>query len=121
MGIALRYEWNIPITDARSILPLRFTDGRAHGMNDFTRPALVPHARYRWDKIREQHQIVYPEGVLVLNETGAAIVRLCDGRTTAQLLAALGAEFPDAQIEADVEAFLARIDKKGLLRDAPAS
>ena len=86
-----------------------------------TRPALAPHARYRWDKIREQHQIVYPEGVLVLNETGAAIVRLCDGRTTAQLLAALGAEFPDSQIEADVDAFLARLSKKGLLRDAPAS
>ncbi len=85
-----------------------------------TRPALAPQARYRWDKIREQHQLVYPEGVLVLNETGAAIVRLCDGRTTAQLLAALEAEFPDAQIEADVEAFLARLSKRGWLRDAPA-
>ena len=93
-------------------------------MNDgifITRPALVPQARYRWDKIREQHQIVYPEGVLVLNETGAAIVRLCDGRPTALLLTALRAEFPDAQIEADVEAFLARLSKKGLLCDAPAS
>ena len=86
-----------------------------------TRPELVSHARYRWDKVREQHQIVYPEGVLVLNETGAAIVRLCDGRTTVQLLAALGAEFPDAGIEADVEAFLGRLSKKGLLRDAPTS
>ncbi len=86
-----------------------------------SRPALVPHARYRWDKVREQHQIVYPEGVLVLNETGAAIVRLCDGRTTAQLLATLGAEFPDARIEVDVEAFLRRLNKRRLLRDAPAS
>ncbi len=86
-----------------------------------TRPALVPHARYRWDKIREQHQVVYPEGLLVLNETGAAIVRLCDGRTTTQLLAALEVEFPGAQIEADVEAFLTRLNTKGLLRDAPAT
>ncbi len=102
----------------------RSTLGRAYGMNDgllITRLALVPQARYRWDKIREQHQIVYPEGVLVLNETGAAIVRLCDGRTTAQLLTALRAEFPDARIEADVETFIARLSKKGLLCDAPAS
>ena len=102
----------------------RSTLRRAYGMNygiSITRPALVPQARYRWDKIREQHQVVYPEGVLVLNETGASIVRLCDGRTTAQLVATLQAEFPDAQIEADVAAFLARLSKKGLLCDAPAS
>ena len=45
---------------------------------DLKTPRLVPFARYRWDKIREQHQIVYPEGVLVLNRTGAEIVQRMD-------------------------------------------
>ena len=82
---------------------------------------LVSHARYRWDKIRQQHQIVYPEGVLVLNETGAAIVRLCDGRTGAQLTAALEQEFNGAKLQDDLEAFLDRLKRKGLLREAQDS
>jgi coenzyme PQQ biosynthesis protein PqqD len=82
------------------------------------RPLLVPHARYRWDALRQQHQLVFPEGLLVLNETGAAIVRLCDGRTLAELLAALGKQFPGTTPGEDVHAFLERLARKGLLRDA---
>ncbi len=85
------------------------------------RPMLVPHARYRWDKIRSQHQIVYPEGVLVLNETGAPMVRLCDGRTTEALVDALQQEYPGADVSSDVRAFLNRLNQKGMLRDAPAA
>ncbi len=81
------------------------------------RPLLASHARYRWDKLRRQHQLVYPEGILVLNETGAAIVKLCDGRGTGQLVAALQEQFPHSQPEADVEEFCERLARKGLLRD----
>jgi coenzyme PQQ biosynthesis protein PqqD len=82
---------------------------------------LVPHARYRWDRLREQHQIVFPEGILVLNEPGAAIIQLCDGRTTAEVLAALAAQFPDGDFGEDVRGFLERLARKGLLRDAADS
>ena len=85
---------------------------------DIERPVLVAHARYHWDNIRGQHQLVFPEGILVLNETGMAIVRLCDGRSLAELLAALGEQFPGADLSADVQAFLERLSRKGLLRDA---
>jgi len=54
------------------------------------RPVLTSLARYRWDKLRKQHQIVFPEGVLVLNESGAAIVQHCDGRSTDELIATVG-------------------------------
>jgi len=79
---------------------------------------LVVHARYRWDKLRRQHQLVFPEGILVLNEPGAAIVQLCDGRPLAELLAVLGDRFPGANLGADVQTFLERLVQKGLLRDA---
>jgi pyrroloquinoline quinone biosynthesis protein D len=82
------------------------------------RPILSPHARYRWDKLREEHQLLFSEGVLVLNETGAAIVRLCDGRSISDLVASLEEQFPQAELAADVPAFLERLVQKGLLRDA---
>jgi pyrroloquinoline quinone biosynthesis protein D len=89
--------------------------------SELRRPVLVPHARYRWDKLRRQHQIVFPEGMLVLNEPGAAILKLCDGRSTQELLAALGDQFPDGEVGEDVYAFLQRLARKGLLRDAAES
>jgi pyrroloquinoline quinone biosynthesis protein D len=84
------------------------------------RPLLVRHARYRWDELRRQHQLVFPEGLLVLNDTGAAIVRLCDGRSLNELLAALGEQFAGRPPADEVAAFLQRLVKKGLLREAPA-
>lgn len=89
--------------------------------SDLRRPALVPHARYRWDKLRQQHQLVFPEGILVLNESGAAIVQRCDGRPLDELRAALSAQFPDANLDEDVRGFLERLARKGLLRDAADS
>jgi pyrroloquinoline quinone biosynthesis protein D len=82
------------------------------------RPRLGPHVRYRWDAVRRQHQLVFPEGILVLNDPGAVIVRLCDGRLVSELIAALGERFPEADLVEDVPAFLQRLGQKGLLCDA---
>jgi coenzyme PQQ biosynthesis protein PqqD len=82
------------------------------------RPLLARGARYRWDELRQQHQLVFPEGILVLNATGAAIVRLCNGRPVKELLAALASEFPDAETAEDASGFLDRLARKGLVRDA---
>ncbi len=82
------------------------------------RPLLVRHARYRWDDLRGQHQLVFPEGLLVLNDSAAAIVRLCDGRTVEELDAALREQFVDRPLDEDVLEFLERLARKGLLRDA---
>lgn len=81
------------------------------------RPVLVRHARYRWDEVRGRHQLLYPEGILVLNDTAAAIVRLCDGRSVEELRAALAGQFSGSPAE-DVSEFLQRLYEKGLLRDA---
>jgi pyrroloquinoline quinone biosynthesis protein D len=84
----------------------------------FRRPILVRHARYRWDELRRQHQLVFPEGILILNDSGAAIVRLCDGRSLDELLAALAEQFGKVPPDEEVSAFLQRLAQKGLLRDA---
>lgn len=81
------------------------------------RPLLAPGVRYRWDATREQHQLLFPEGLLVLNESGAAIVRLCDGRTTDEVICELESQVSNGNPTDDVHPFLARLAKKGLLRD----
>ena len=81
------------------------------------RAVLAPGARYRWDEVRQEHQIVFPEGVLVLNESAAAIVRLCDGRSTEELIGALREQIGDIDPSRDVHDLLNRLAKKGVLRD----
>ena len=81
-------------------------------------PVLAPHARYRWDKVRNEHQLVFPEGMIVLNEPGKAIVELCDGRSLDEMVAALKEKFPGAEPEDDVREFLGRLAERGLVNDA---
>jgi pyrroloquinoline quinone biosynthesis protein D len=58
------------------------------------RPRLSKRARLQWDPVRQRQVILVPEGVLVLNETAAAILALCDGQRTVLMLAAeLGARY----------------------------
>lgn len=82
------------------------------------RPVLARHVRCRWDALRQQHQLVFPEGVLVLNESGAAIVQCCDGRSIDDVIAALTSQYPDGDPASDVREFLVRLSEKGFLRDA---
>ena len=83
------------------------------------RPLLVSHARYRWDELRRQHHLIYPEGILILNDSGAAIVQLCDGRSIEELVLALQEEYSQGDPAADMDEFLQRLVNKGLLNDAP--
>ena len=84
------------------------------------RPRLAPHARYRWDRIRKEHQLVFPEGMILLNEPGKAIVDLCDGRSIEEMVAALKEKFPGAEPEDDVREFLGQLAGRGLVHDAAA-
>ena len=45
-------------------------------------PKLAAKARLKFDKVREKHLLLLPEKVVVLNETAASILILCDGSQT---------------------------------------
>jgi pyrroloquinoline quinone biosynthesis protein D len=77
--------------------------------NDTDRPRLAPHVQLRFDPAREQHVLLTPEKVTVLNGTGAAILGLCDGeRTVAEIAAELRGMY-DRVADEEVRLFLDRL------------
>jgi pyrroloquinoline quinone biosynthesis protein D len=80
--------------------------------NDTERPRLAPGVRLRFDPARKRHVLLTPETVTVLNDSGAAILELCDGeRTVAEILAELRARY-DRVADDEVRAFLAGLRAK---------
>jgi pyrroloquinoline quinone biosynthesis protein D len=76
------------------------------------RPHLALHVRPEWDPARERHVLLAPEGVLVLNQTGADILRLCDGeRTVVEIVEELRGEY-NRVADDEVRDFLARLVAK---------
>jgi pyrroloquinoline quinone biosynthesis protein D len=84
------------------------------------RPRLASRARLKFDAIAKQDMLLFPEAALMLNETGAAIVRMCDGaRSVDQIVEALAEQFRGIDRDAirlEVEDFLESIRARGLLQ-----
>jgi pyrroloquinoline quinone biosynthesis protein D len=75
-------------------------------------PRLGSHVRLVFDRVREQHVLLEPEAVAVLNPTGAAILDLCDGRrTVAEIVAELRARYHGVAAD-EVSEFLDRLVAK---------
>jgi pyrroloquinoline quinone biosynthesis protein D len=76
------------------------------------RPRIARHVRLTFDRAREQHVLLQPESVVVLNPTGAAILGLCDGqRTVAEIAAELRRRY-DRVADDEVQHFLDRLAAK---------
>ncbi len=88
--------------------------------DDTWRPRLAARARLKFDQIANQDLILFPEAALALNETGAAIVRLCDGaHSTSEIVELLSKNHGDVDRDMlmhDVMGFLDSIRKRGLLQ-----
>jgi pyrroloquinoline quinone biosynthesis protein D len=69
-------------------------------------PRLAPHASLRWNEARGEWLMMLPEAVVVLNETAAAVLTLCDGRRSVDVIVdALKDDYDDVE-SADVEDLL---------------
>jgi pyrroloquinoline quinone biosynthesis protein D len=79
------------------------------------RPHLARQVRMEWDPARKQQVVLAPEGVLVLNQTGATILSLCDGeRTVVEIVEELRGKYN--RVDGDeVRNFLARLVAKRLV------
>jgi pyrroloquinoline quinone biosynthesis protein D len=85
------------------------------------RPELAAGVRLHWDKVRERHVLLFPEGALVLSPTAVAVLELCDGRRSIDDIAMeISAQYAGADVRADVEGLLGAIAQRGLVFDADA-
>ncbi len=79
------------------------------------RPHLARQVRLEWDPVRERQVLLAPEGVLVLNQTGATILGLCDGeRTVVEIVEELRGRY-NRVADDEVREFLSRLVAKRLV------
>jgi pyrroloquinoline quinone biosynthesis protein D len=79
-------------------------------------PAIWRLARVDFDQVRQQHVLLYPEGAVLLNETGAAILELCDGQRSVQAIADLLQARYNCDVVQDVTEYLNALADKELIR-----
>ena len=83
-----------------------------------SRPKLWKFARVQYDEARQRNVLQYPEGAVLLNDTAAEILALCDGtRTVADIAAALEQRY-GANVLDDVQSYLSQLADRELVRDA---
>jgi pyrroloquinoline quinone biosynthesis protein D len=79
-------------------------------------PSLWRLARLEFDPVRQQRVLLYPEGVVLLNETGAAILDLCDGHRRVADIASMLRERYDCDVTSDVIEYLSGLAEQQLVR-----
>lgn len=71
------------------------------------RPHVGKGFRLQWEPAQDTHVLLYPEGMVKLNRSAAAIMSRCDGRrTVAEIVTDLEATYGATGLENDVVAFV---------------
>ncbi len=66
-----------------------------------------PLHRLQWEEVQQKTVILYPEGMVELNQSSAEILKLCDGtRTLASLVSELETKFKTSDLTTDITNFL---------------
>ena len=87
-------------------------------VSPLSRPRLADKARLKWDRHANEHMLLYPEHGLILNDSAASILQLCDGQATiADIAHALAAQSGGDRdrVETDVLAFVTAMRARGLV------
>ena len=87
-------------------------------ISDSARPSLVKGVRLQIDPATDKCVLLYPEGIVELNETAHEILSCCDGRTLRQIVCDLAEEYEsDSEtLAADVRETLADLRQRKLIK-----
>ena len=80
-----------------------------------SRPKLRRGVRLGFDRVRNTHVLLFPEGVLVPNATAAAVLELCDGSSTVDDIARRLAERYRGVLASDIADVLTRLAERRLV------
>ncbi|HET8744155.1 MAG TPA: pyrroloquinoline quinone biosynthesis peptide chaperone PqqD [Ramlibacter sp.] len=73
-----------------------------------SRPRVAPGFRLQWEPAQQCHVLLYPEGMVKLNQSAGEILRRCDGASDVDaIVAQLEEAFHATGLREDVLAFLA--------------
>ncbi len=71
------------------------------------RPVVSRKFRLQWEPVQDAHVLLYPEGMVKLNRTAAAILSRCDGeRSVADIVADLENSYGVRGLSTEVTAFV---------------
>jgi pyrroloquinoline quinone biosynthesis protein D len=79
-------------------------------------PRLWRMTRLHFDPVRQRPVLLYPEGAVLLNDTGAAILELCNGSHTVGDIVSILTERYSADVSADVTTYLELMAERELIR-----
>ena len=84
---------------------------------DLARPTLTQGVRLQIDSATGKNVLLYPEGIVELNDTAHEIVSRCDGRTLGEIVQALAEEYEadTAALAADVRETLTDLQQRKLI------
>jgi pyrroloquinoline quinone biosynthesis protein D len=72
-----------------------------------TRPRVGTGFRLQWEPAQNAHVLLYPEGMVKLNQSGGEIMKRCDGeRSVAAIVSELEQAFSTGGLSGDVLAFI---------------
>jgi pyrroloquinoline quinone biosynthesis protein D len=78
-----------------------------------------PMHRLQWEEAQQKYVILYPEGMVELNQSSAEILKLCDGsRNLPQIVSELEATFATSGLTNDITNFLNVALQNGWIRQA---
>jgi pyrroloquinoline quinone biosynthesis protein D len=79
-------------------------------------PKLPRMTRLHFDPVRQRPVLLYPEGAVLLNDTGAAILELCDGSHTVAQIVRILTERYQVDVAGDVTDYLRLMAERELIR-----
>jgi pyrroloquinoline quinone biosynthesis protein D len=79
-------------------------------------PRLWRLARLDYDPVRQRRVLLYPEGAVLLNETGAAVLELVDGKRTVGEIAMILGERYQTNVSTDVAEYLSTLEERELIQ-----
>lgn len=79
-------------------------------------PRLWRLARLDYDPVRQRPILLYPEGAVLLNDTGAAILELCNGSRTVTDIVTILTERYNSDVSGDVTEYLDQMADRELIR-----